>query len=475
MNLFLTGPLDCPIAEVVIRIAPSSGPLHPAFPHHFQRQPGAIHQRHAEVADEPEHFWVFGGAKGSTGFDRDLMTALGAVGRRLRPRGFREVMIILSSRADMAPVVQGLRMGLYSFDSYRRRKLPNVPARVYLVLPEEPQEEDSALLEKLTITEDSVEWVRELGNVPPNDLRPNDFIKRLESEFKDLPVSLKIHDKAALEAMGLRGILAVGSGSTQPPALVELEWSPGIEMIENPMHFVLVGKTVTFDSGGLSLKKADGMEEERYDKMGGLTAAGVLRAAALLRVPFRLTALLPVVENLPSGSAYRPGDIIRMVNGDTVEVVNTDAEGRIILADTLAWAAAQKKPDLMLDVATLTSACMVALGLERAGVFSDDETFAADLRQAGLKVGEAFWSLPVGGEFLENMRGTQADFRNGAKRWGGASDAASFLRHFAGDIPWAHLDIAGVSFLMDSKPWAEFGASGFGVRTILEFFQQKMD
>jgi len=232
----------------------------------------------------------------------------------------------------------------------------------------------------------------------------------------------------------------------------------------------LVGKGVTFDTGGISIKPAAAMDEMKYDKCGACAALGVLRAAADLELPVRLRLYLPLAENMPDGAAYRPGDIVRCANGKTVEILNTDAEGRMILADALAWAA-REKPDSLLEYSTLTGACVVALGHTGAGLFTPHDELATSLLIAAEEAGERLWRLPLWSEFLDEMKGVHGDLRNSGGRWGGASTAAAFLSQFVGDLErWAHLDIAGPAYV-GGDGHGQKGATGYGVRLTVRWLR----
>ncbi|HYO12283.1 MAG TPA: M17 family metallopeptidase, partial [Thermoanaerobaculia bacterium] len=272
-------------------------------------------------------------------------------------------------------------------------------------------------------------------------------------------------DAGELERRGMGGILAVGSGSAHPPRLVRLEWGDSGPLV------ALVGKGITFDTGGISIKPAVDMDEMKYDKGGACAVLGVAQAVADLGLPVRLRVYAPIAENMLGSKAYRPSDIVRCYNGKTVEITNTDAEGRVILADALAWAV-EERPDTLVEYSTLTGACVVALGSQAAGLFTPDDELAAELLIAAADGGERLWRLPLYPEFLEEMKGQHADLRNSAGRWGGASTAAAFLSQFVGATRrWAHLDIAGVvNVKADHSPCP--GATGFGVALTVSWLRR---
>jgi leucyl aminopeptidase len=270
-----------------------------------------------------------------------------------------------------------------------------------------------------------------------------------------------------MAARGMGGILAVGGGSAHPPKMVILKWNGAREDLDT---LCLVGKGLTFDSGGISIKPGDGMDCMKYDKAGACVVLGAMRAAAKLRLPLRLIGIMALAENMPSGSAYRPGDILRLSNGKTIEILNTDAEGRLVLADALVLAAAHR-PKAIVDLATLTGACVIALGNHIAGMVASDDSLAARLSAAGDASGERVWRLPILADHREQIKSTFADMKNIGGREAGAITAACLLEEFTGGIPWAHLDIAGVSWREKERDYLPKGGTGWGVRLLLDFLR----
>lgn len=308
---------------------------------------------------------------------------------------------------------------------------------------------------------------RDLANAPSNVKDPAwlaDTAAGLASAHPGLKATVR--DEKWLTEQGFGGVLAVGGGSSRPPRLLELSWQPS-EAPESP-HLVLVGKGITFDTGGISLKPADGMEMMRTDMAGGGAVIAAMISIARLGLPVRVTALVPAAENHVSGSAYRPGDVVRHYGGKTTEVGNTDAEGRMVMADALAYAVRQLQPDVLVDVATLTGAMKVALGLRTGGVFSSADELGDRVRAAGERSGESWWPMPLIDDHAEDVRSEIADVRQTPPGPGNVT-AALFLREFTGQLPWAHLDIAGPG--RADKPYAEVvaGATGFAARTLVEF------
>ncbi|HUJ13911.1 MAG TPA: leucyl aminopeptidase [Thermoanaerobaculia bacterium] len=311
-----------------------------------------------------------------------------------------------------------------------------------------------------------VRTVRDLGNAPPNLATPTFIAERAQEVARNAGVKCTVYGKKEIERMKMGGLLAVNSGSTQEPRFIVLEYAPK----KAKKHVALVGKGITFDSGGISIKPADRMEEMKFDMCGAAAVIGAIEAAAKLELPVKITGAIPSTENLPSGSAYKPGDIITMMSGKTVEIVNTDAEGRMILGDALHYAS-QLKPDHLIDYATLTGACVVALAGEAAGLFSNDDELARKLIECGERVGERLWRMPVWDEYQELIRSEWADMKNSGGRWGGAITAAMFLKEFVDCPSWAHLDIAGTAYTEHETAREGRGATGAGVRVTLAFLQ----
>jgi len=359
----------------------------------------------------------------------------------------------------------------YRFDRYRTRRTdgPVKSRGAVLVADADARRRLLPALRDASVSADAAAWARDLGNTPANDLGPDEFASSVEAMGKKHGLAVDVFDKKRIEKERLAGLLAVNSGSVRPPRFVVGEYRPA-----RPLGTaVLVGKGITFDSGGISIKPSLAMGEMKYDMMGAATVFAALQAAARLKLPVRVVALAPVTENLPSGSACRPGDILRMRNGKTVEVDNTDAEGRLVLADVLDYAQ-NFEPDVLIDFATLTGAVLVALGIECAGLLTPDDRLAADLAAAGDAVGERLWRLPVWDEYLENLKSEFADMRNTGGRNAGTINGAIFLKQFAPKgVPWAHIDFAGVAHTEKDQAGWPAGATGFGVALTVEFLRRR--
>lgn len=306
-------------------------------------------------------------------------------------------------------------------------------------------------------------YAREIDEHPANIATPTAIAKEAKKLAKEKRLGITVYDRKALQKMKMGAILAVSRGSVEPPMLVKLEYNKG----RNYPLYCLVGKGITFDSGGISLKPSKGMHEMKYDKTGAINVLGVMKAVAELKLPIRLIGLMPLSENVPSGSAQKPGDIIKAYNGKTIEVLNTDAEGRLILADALALAAEQK-PKAIIDMATLTGAIIISLGRHAAGLFTNDDKLAKTLEDSGRETHERVWRFPLWPEYTEMMKSDFADLKNISEQGeAGSITAAAFLQEFIGDAKWAHLDIAGVDIVKTKHFYlGKKGATGTGVRLV---------
>ena len=320
------------------------------------------------------------------------------------------------------------------------------------------------------IVGEAINLARRLVNEPPSEIYPESFAAAAAGVAEACGIAIEVWDQARLEAERCGSLLAVARGSSRQPQLVILKYfgRPGKEP---PLAFV--GKGVTFDSGGLSIKPTDGMKTMKCDMAGAAAVLGAMQAIAQLQLPVNVIGLCGLVENMLSGDSYKLGDVLRARNGKTIEVLNTDAEGRLVLADVLD-VALQYQPAKIIDLATLTGACMVALGNDVAGLMTNNQAWGDKVNSAADCVGEALWQLPMFADYGEQIRSEVADIKNvGDGRWGGAITAAKFLEEFVGGKPWVHLDIAGPAFLEASKPWLDAGGTGFAVRTLVEVARQK--
>lgn len=327
------------------------------------------------------------------------------------------------------------------------------------------------------IIADGVNFTRELGNTPPSIMTPTLLAQRaVEMCERNAALKAKVLSRPDMKKLGMGCLLGVSAGSVEEPKFIIVEYKGGAKDAKPTM---LVGKGITFDSGGLSLKPGDYMPDMKFDMLGAATVLGTIRAAAGLGVKKNIIGLVPSCENMPSGSSYRPDDILVAMNGKSIEIRNTDAEGRLILADALSYATMRYTPKEVIDFATLTGACVVALGGERSGLFSPKDKMAENILETSKNIGENLWRLPLGEEYSEDMKSDVADYKNlGSTRYGGASTAAAFLEFFTLDpkkgtvmYPWAHIDLSSSYFKGKGKPWIRGGANGFGVQTMIGYLR----
>jgi leucyl aminopeptidase len=327
-------------------------------------------------------------------------------------------------------------------------------------------------VERGRILGESQNFARALVNEPANRLTPvelADAARKLAAEFH---LESEILERDRMTELGMGALLGVAQGSAEPPALVVLHYIP--DQATAKAHLGLVGKGVTFDTGGISIKPADGMEKMKYDMAGGAAMLGAMRAIAQIRPPMAVSAYIPCVENMPGSRAQRPGDIVAAMSGKTIEVINTDAEGRLILADALVYARRQGCTHLV-DAATLTGAIVVALGHLHVGLFSNDDGLRDRVLAAAKTEGERMWPMPLDDDYKDYLKSAFADLANVGGRWGGAITAAYFLKEFAEETPWVHLDIAGTAWLDDSKPHMAKGPTGVAVRTLVRLASEWRD
>jgi leucyl aminopeptidase len=387
--------------------------------------------------------------------------------------GLKHLVVLLPSHpatsgaTEAERIARQLALTGYRYDRYHSEIAEKGRIERIGIVPPAGEEEifRSALAVARSIVE-AVAFSRDLGNTPPNEASPVWIEERAREMVASRGITLTSLDEAELRRRGMGGILAVGAGSANEPRLLRLEWGDSGPIV------ALVGKGITFDSGGISIKPAADMDLMKYDKCGACAVLGIVRAVADLGLPVRLRAYVALAENMLDGSAYRPGDIVRCYNGKTVEITNTDAEGRVALADALSWAA-EEKPDHLLEYSTLTGSCVVALGHLAGGLFTPHDGLAGELLAAGEGTGERLWRLPMWPEYLEEMKAVHADLRNSAGRWGGASMAAAFLAQFVGDLEsWAHLDIAGVAYIKPENESRPGGATGFGIASTVAWLRR---
>ena len=369
---------------------------------------------------------------------------------------------------DVQALAEGATLGAYSFDRYKKEKKALKLARVSMLVEQRTRALQDAARLGAAVGE-AVCAARDLVNEPPGRIDPQALAAEARKLAAAHGLKCEVLGRAQIRKLGMNLFLGVAQGSAQEPQLVRISWQP-----RRPRGgaVALVGKAITFDSGGLSIKTAQGMEDMKTDMAGAAAVMAAMRLVAELKPPFTVRAYFGACENLPSGTAYKPGDVIVGKNGTSVEVLNTDAEGRLVLADVLAWAV-EEKPAAVVDLATLTGAILVALGPWTAGLFSNDEKLAAELQAAARAAGEPVWRMPLPPEMEELIKSPIADLKNTGGRYGGAINAALFLQHFVGKVPWAHLDIAGPASIDRERGYQPRGGTGAGVRLLAEWIRRR--
>jgi leucyl aminopeptidase len=407
----------------------------------------------------------------------DLEVLGGSLATKLKALGVTEASVAIDAieglkygPAEFAVcLAQGAALRSYRFDKYRTRKeegeeaeAGDEVARLTLHLADHAAAEAGWTGAAAVV--DGVFQARDLVSEPANVLSPEKFAEACRALGQRLGMEIDILDPAAMRELGMNALLAVGQGSDRESRVAVMRWNGGAP--DQP-PVALIGKGVCFDSGGLSLKPAGGMEEMKWDMGGAGAVFGAMAALAGRKAKANVVGVLGLTENMPSGRAQRPGDVVTAMSGLTIEVVNTDAEGRLVLADVLHYAKERFKPRLMIDLATLTGAVIVALGHEQAGLFSSNEALAGEIIAAGTAVGEKVWRMPLGEDYAKHIKSDIADIKNvGRAREAGATAGAVFLERFVGDVPWAHLDIAGMAWSKRDLPLAAKGATAFGVRLL---------
>ncbi|MFD9006420.1 leucyl aminopeptidase [Streptomyces sp. NPDC059582] len=400
-----------------------------------------------------------------------LRKAAGAAARTLVGAKKAAFALPLDDAADLGAIGEGVLLGAYSFDTYKdngkdaKARAGKTPLGEASLLGGKPRDkEHKAAVERATAVAEELNRARDLINMPPNDLDPAAFAAIAQAAAKEHGLKVQVLDEKALEKGGYGGILGVGKGSSSGPRLVKLSYTSS----KADKHLAFVGKGITYDSGGISLKPAGHNETMKCDMSGAAAVFAAVVTAARLGLEVNVTGWLALAENMPSGSATRPGDVLRMFSGKTVEVLNTDAEGRLVLADAL-WAASQEKPDAVVDVATLTGAMMLALGSRTFGIMANDDSFRSAVHEAAEEVGEPAWPMPLPEHLRKGMDSATADIANMGERMGGGLVAGLFLREFVGEgITWAHLDIAGPAFNEGGAfGYTPKGGTGTAVRTLV--------
>ncbi|MGB0013524.1 MAG: leucyl aminopeptidase [Candidatus Sulfotelmatobacter sp.] len=410
-----------------------------------------------------------GAAKKFTAYD--LRRIAGAAVRTLKSRGLRSFAFIaptdIPAEEAVRAIVEGALVGNFDPDYYRSDRKDQKIDTLTIIAGDKS---NHAALEKAAqeaqIIGESQNFTRDLVNEPSNRMTPTILAERAKKMCQEVGLKCEVYGADKIKDLKMGAFWSVAQGSDEPPALIVMTYEPAGAPAKPVVG--LVGKGITFDSGGISIKPADGMEKMKYDMAGGATMIGAMRAIALLKPKVKVIGIVCATENMPSGKAQKPGDVQIAMSGKSIEIINTDAEGRLVLADGLYYAR-QLGCTHLLDAATLTGAVVVALGYANVGAFANDDAIFERLQKANAEAGEKMWRLPLDDEYKEQIRSTIADIMNTGGRWGGAINAAMFLKEFAEDTPWIHLDIAGTAWMEDQKPWIAKGPSGIALRSVVEF------
>ncbi|MCP2506192.1 MAG: leucyl aminopeptidase [Nitrosopumilus sp.] len=401
----------------------------------------------------------------------------GKIAQKARELKLKEFSIIVpptfvwDSISAVSQIIEGAKISLYKFDKFKAEKSDKSPDLTIII--SKSNEGSKAIKIAETISE-GVMFAKNIANLPPNECTPTTLANFAKDISKKNKMKCTVISQPELKKKGFGGITAVGKGSKNEPKLITIEHNHGPK---NQKPIVLVGKAVTFDTGGISLKPGQGMDEMKFDKCGGCTVLGIMKSVSELKLPINVVGIIPSVENMPGGEAYRPGDIIKLYNGKTAEILNTDAEGRLILADALAYGEKQYAPKAIIDFATLTGACIVALGNNVAAIVSNDKQLTKEITNSSKTTTEEIWELPLTQDYMDMIKSDVADIKNvGIGRAAGTITAAAFLKSAIKDTPWVHFDIAGVAWTQGAatkqKPYNPKGATGFGVRLILDYLQK---
>jgi leucyl aminopeptidase len=480
-------PLDAPLSAVSVLTCADGGQLG-AMGRALDQTSGGALKRAIEAADfqgqakasievlaapklQARRIVVLGVGKDPGEIDR--LNLGGALYAAVQGKGAATVSVVLDAdgvqaAATAADIAYGALLRSYAFKTYQTKKTDDdssgsSKALATLLVHTAKPAEAAAAFEARKAIATGVSFARDLVNEPANVLGPVEFAARLKGLAIE-GLEVEVLDEPALHALKMGALIGVAQGSAKPPRVAILQWHGAKSKRAKPV--CIVGKGVTFDTGGISIKPAAGMEDMKGDMGGAACVAGLMQALALRKAPVNVVGIVGLVENMPSGNAQRPGDIVTSMSGQTIEIINTDAEGRLVLADVLWYAEDRFKPRAMIDLATLTGAIMVALGKEHAGLFSNNDKLAADLLAAGVETGETVWRMPLGKAYDKMIDSRFADMKNTGGRYGGSITAAQFLQRFVRDVPWAHLDVAGVAMDSNKNDINASWGSGWGVRLL---------
>jgi leucyl aminopeptidase len=424
---------------------------------------------HKPAGLKAKRLLLVGGGPGKKFSSYDLRRVAGTAARTLKSRGIRSFAFVaptgIAAEGAITAIVEGALVGNFDPDYYRSdRKDQKIDAVTVVASGNAASLEKAA--NEARIIGDSQNFTRDLVNEPSNRMTPTILGERAKKMCAETGLKCEVYGADKIKELKMGAFWSVAQGSDEPPALIVMTYEPAGAPAKPVLG--LVGKGITFDTGGISIKPADGMEKMKYDMAGGATMIGTMRAIAMLKPNVKVIGIVCATENMPSGKAQKPGDVQIAMSGKSIEVINTDAEGRLVLADGLYYAR-QLGCTHLVDAATLTGAVVVALGYANAGIWANDDAIYERFHKANEAAGEKMWRLPLDDEYKDQIRSSIADIMNTGGRWGGAINAAMFLQEFAEDTPWIHLDIAGTAWMEEQKPWIAKGPSGIALRSLVDF------
>lgn len=441
----------------------------------FESQEAKSKRNHRVLLHTPslsaKRLLLYGAGDPDAASPLDLQRLAGAMIRSLALPSIKSVAFLLSphleNESSVKAIVEGAILGLLDGNIYHSSKEPARQIDSFTFISESPNHMNfEQALNSAQVMAEAANFARRLGYEPGNVMTPTRLAEQAQEMAQREGLQYEIFGEDEMKQMGMGALLAVSRGSEEPARFIVMKHEP--EGADPSQLVALVGKGITFDSGGISIKPAQAMEEMKYDMGGGAAVIGAMQIIAQLKPNIRVLGIVAASENLPSGRAYKPGDVVRSMSGKTIEVINTDAEGRVVLSDALTYAVNQGATQIV-DAATLTGACVVALGDVRAAVMGTDDKLIDDLIRAGDECGERLWNLPLDNDYGNMIKSDIADVKNSGGRVAGSITAAMFLKAFAGNVPWAHLDIAGTAWFEDEKPYLAKGATGFGARLMAHY------
>ncbi|HLW26818.1 MAG TPA: leucyl aminopeptidase [Kiloniellales bacterium] len=447
----------------------------------FKGKKGQVTEFFAPHGLKVDRLILVGVGKADKAAALDFEAAGGALAAHLNGAGVTEATLIsepigmmLDAGGQAAHAAAGARLRCYRFDKYRTKEEQEKKLSLTsLTVGTEAHEAAAAAFDKLQQVIDGVFLTRNLVSEPANVIYPESFVERARA-LEDVGVKIEVLNESQMRERGMGALLGVAQGSEREPRLLVMTWNGAGDSSEYPVAFV--GKGVCFDTGGISIKPAGGMEDMKWDMGGAGVVVGLMHALAARKAKVNVVGACGLVENMPDGKAQRPGDVVTSMSGQTIEVINTDAEGRLVLADVLTYVQETYKPSTIVDLATLTGAIMIALGKNTAGLFSNSDELSGALSEAGTAVGEPVWRLPMGADYDRMIDSDIADMKNTGQRWAGSITAAQFLQRFVNEgVNWAHLDIAGTTWSDKDAPTVPKGATAFGVRLLDRYVSENLE